>query len=167
MLAPLASAATSVLGERFVQRAGGALGGMLGGVRNAPGGLLGRVAGPVAAFFGTLLTPGNAGQGAWNDRDMIRAHADAGGGRVGTEAALQAMEQAVARGVERGLHGANVNATVSAHDAGAHVPLTHTPLVQSAPLRHVFPSAHLGQVVPPQSTADSTPFCTVSVHVAT
>jgi hypothetical protein len=40
----------------------------------------------------------------------------------------------------------------------------HTRLRQSFPLAHVSPSLHLAHE-PPQSTADSVPFCTPSLHV--
>lgn len=118
MLAPLASAATSLAGEKAFQAIGGKLGGLLGpGGARAPGGLLGRVAGPVGAFFSTLLTPSNAGEEPYSDRAMIRAHGEAGGGRSGTEAALRAMQQAVSQGVREGMQQARVNATVTPHDA--------------------------------------------------
>ena len=41
-----------------------------------------------------------------------------------------------------------------------------TLLVQSFPVTQLFPSAQVGQVPPPQSTAVSVPFFTASLHVA-
>lgn len=121
LLAPLASAGMSLAGEKAFQAIGGRLGGLFGakGGGGAPGGLLGRVAGPVGAFFSTLLTPSNAGERAHDDRAMIRAHTEAGGGRMGTEAALHAMQDAVERGVQRGMQQARVTATVTPQ-AAAH-----------------------------------------------
>jgi hypothetical protein len=61
---------------------------------------------------------------------------------------------------------------VSAHEAAAHTPLTQTPLVQSPGTVQARPSAHLRLVgvtahEPPQSTAVSLPFLTVSVQDGT
>ncbi len=119
MLAPIATAATSVLGRKVFESIGGRLGGGLltsGGAR-AAGGLLGRIAGPVGAFLSTVLTPSNAGEQPYDERAMIRAHNDAGGGRMGAEAAMRAMQQAVAQGVRDGMQQARVTATVTPHDA--------------------------------------------------
>jgi hypothetical protein len=51
--------------------------------------------------------------------------------------------------------------------AVAQCPPTQLPVVQSAFTTHVSPSAHGGQVGPPQSTSVSAPSFTPSVHVAT
>jgi hypothetical protein len=45
------------------------------------------------------------------------------------------------------------------------VPPEHTPLVQSAGVRHDLVSAHFEQTPPPQSTSVSAPFFTVSEQV--
>ena len=46
-----------------------------------------------------------------------------------------------------------------------HVPLGQKPEVQSAPLPHFLPTAHLVPQVPPQSTSVSPPFCTPSGQI--
>src|SRR5436190_6931258 len=47
---------------------------------------------------------------------------------------------------------------------GAHTPAWHDPLWQSPPKRHTFPSAHRGQIMPPQSMSLSSPFLSPSLH---
>jgi len=116
LLAPLATLA----GSKAAGWIGGKVGGMAGrlGAGSAGGGIA-RVLGPIGAFLGTMLTPGNEGQGTYSDRAMLRAHSAAGGGQAGVAAATQAMqtqlEEAVRRGVERGMQ--NTQVTVSPHDA--------------------------------------------------
>ncbi|MES1171648.1 MAG: hypothetical protein ABUL77_00290 [Bacteroidota bacterium] len=56
---------------------------------------------------------------------------------------------------------------VSVQAAAAHLPVRHTPLVQSPITPQAWPSAQrrVGAHIPPQSTAVSVPFLTVSVQV--
>lgn len=117
LLAPLATLA----GSKAVGWLGSKVGGVAGrlGAGSVGGGGVARMLGPLGAFFGTMLTAGNEGQGTYSDRAMIQAHRGAGGGQQGVAAATQAMqttlEEAVRRGVERGMQ--NTQVTVSPHDA--------------------------------------------------
>ncbi len=133
LLAPVASGVGSLVGDKLVRGVGARLGGLLSPrtVGGAGGAL--RYLGPVGAFMGTFfgtdaLTGANtsAASARYGSRDaidggsdaaMIRAHREAGGGSVGQEAALRAMQDAVARGVERGMQQAHVTATIDPHDA--------------------------------------------------
>src|SRR5688500_13847210 len=58
--------------------------------------------------------------------------------------------------------------TPSEHEGAAHknIPfiLTHTPLVQSAALKHGLPAGQGAEHTGPQSTPASPPFCTPSAH---
>lgn len=116
LLAPLATLA----GSKATGWIGGKVGGLAGrlGAGSAGGGVA-RVLGPLGAFLGTMLTAGNEGQGTYSDREAIRSYRSAGGGQAGVAAATQSMqtqlEEAVRRGVERGMQ--NTQVTVSPHDA--------------------------------------------------
>src|SRR5689334_12219060 len=55
--------------------------------------------------------------------------------------------------------------TVSVQVGVWQTPPVHTLLVQSLPVLHDFPFAHLAHVAPPQSMADSDPFLTLSEQV--
>src|SRR5688572_11603446 len=46
----------------------------------------------------------------------------------------------------------------------AHRPLVQVPLAQSAPAPQSLPTAHFGQVLPPQSTSDSAPSLIMLLH---
>lgn len=92
---PLLTAAAETVGVGGLARALGGKGGAdaaLKGLRGAAPGAGARVLGPLGAFFGTLLTPMNAGQGTYDDAALIRADRAAGGGRAGRAAAVQAMQ---------------------------------------------------------------------------
>ena len=55
--------------------------------------------------------------------------------------------------------------TLSVQLAAAQIPPLQTALVQSPALAHFFPSAHAGQLPPPQSMSVSAPFLTLSVQL--